>query len=243
MIDSTTTSLAGREDTLIELTDCTLGYGKRAVVHVNQLHLRAGRCLGIFGPNGSGKTTLLRALAGLLKPQSGTIRRTPGLRLAYLSQLRSIDPSWPMSAFDAAAMACSSRSLLGWVGRQRHAIHDQMRALAVDGLARRPFRALSGGQQQRLLLAGVLATQPQVLLLDEPTDGLDLRSRDLLVEALKQAQRAGLSIALITHDPEELQLLADETVHLHVAADAGQPARIERDGATSQPAAQRMTAQ
>jgi len=107
--------------------------------------------------------------------------RAANLRLAYLPQLRTIDPSWPMSALDAAAMASSALSLLGWVGRRKSAIHQRMQTLAVDDLARRPFVKLSGGQQQRVLLAGVLATDPQILLLDEPTDGLDLRSRDLLV--------------------------------------------------------------
>jgi ABC-type Mn2+/Zn2+ transport system ATPase subunit len=212
---------------LIELTHCTLGYAKRPVVHIDHLALHPARCLGIFGPNGSGKTTLLRAIAGLLKPQTGTIRRAPNLRLAYLPQLRTIDPSWPMSALDAASMASSSLSLLGWVGRRKNPIHQRMRTLAVDDLARRPFRTLSGGQQQRILLAGVLATDPQILLLDEPTDGLDLRSRDLLVETLRQSRQAGLSIVLITHDPDELALLADEVAHLHAAPDTGQPSNIE----------------
>ena len=65
---------------LIELTNCTLGYAKRPIVHIEHLALQPARCLGIFGPNGSGKTTLLRAIAGLLKPQSGAIRRAPNLR-------------------------------------------------------------------------------------------------------------------------------------------------------------------
>jgi ABC-type Mn2+/Zn2+ transport system ATPase subunit len=212
---------------LIELKNIVLGYSNRPVVRVEHLAVRPGRCLGIFGPNGSGKTTLLRAVAGLLKPIFGTIDRSPSLRLAYLPQLRTIDASWPMSAFDAAAIASSSLSLLGWVGRRKHAIHQQLQTLGVDELARRPFRTLSGGQQQRILLAGVLATDPQVLLLDEPTDGLDLRSRDLLVDTLHRAREAGLAIVLITHDPGELSLLADEIAHLHLAPDAGQPSWID----------------
>jgi ABC-type Mn2+/Zn2+ transport system ATPase subunit len=220
---------------LIELTNCTLGYAKRPVVHVDRLTVDAGRCLGIFGPNGSGKTTLLRGLAGLLKPQTGTLRRAPALRLAYLPQLRTIDASWPMSALDAAAMPTSSQSLLGWVGSRKHLIREHLRKLDVENLARRRFAALSGGQQQRVLLAGVLATHPQVLLLDEPTDGLDLRSRDLLVEVLRDARSHGLAIVLITHDPEELALLADQTIHLRVPDEPGRPSHIELGGQAEQP--------
>jgi len=167
---------------LIELTNCTLGYAKRPIVHIDHLALQPARCLGIFGPNGSGKTTLLRAIAGLLKPQSGAIRRrsksAPGLP--------------PAVAHDRSFLAdertrCRRHGLLraqlpGLDRPPQITIHQRMQTLAVNDLARRPFAKLSGGQQQRVLLAGVLATDPQILLLDEPTDGLDLRSRDLLVE-------------------------------------------------------------
>jgi zinc/manganese transport system ATP-binding protein len=216
---------------LIELNDCTLGYARQPIVHVHHLPLHPARCLGVFGPNGSGKSTLLRGIAGLLAPLSGTITRAPDLRLAYLPQLRTIDPTWPMTAFDAAAMPASSRSLWGRVGRRRRrAIADRLRSLGVEDLARRPFRTLSGGQQQRILLAGVLATDPTVLLLDEPTDGLDLQSRDRFVDTLRAAKTAGLCVVLITHDPEELTLLADDTAHLHPAPQPGQPSQIELTG-------------
>jgi len=213
---------------LLELADCTLGYARRAVVCVDRLAVHPARCLGVFGPNGSGKTTLLRAIAGLLKPMTGEIRRVPRLRVGYLPQLRTIDPTWPMSGLDAASLAASSRSLPGWVGRgRRRAIRRRMEQLAVRDLAHRPFRTLSGGQQQRILLAGVLAIDPQLLLLDEPTDGLDLRSRDLLVETLRQEKQAGLGIVLITHDPEELAMLADDVVHLHVPDAPGEPSHLD----------------
>jgi zinc/manganese transport system ATP-binding protein len=197
-------------------------------VRVEQLGLRPGRCLGVFGPNGSGKSTLLGGIAGILKPLSGMVDRAPDVQLAYLPQLRTIDPSWPMTAFDAAAMPASSLSLWGRVGgRRRQAIRERLRALAVDDLARRPFRTLSGGQQQRVLLAGVLATRPDVLLLDEPTDGLDLQSRDRFVSALRAAKDVGLCVVLITHDPDELELLADDVAHLHPAPDPQHPSRVE----------------
>src|SRR5207247_8535237 len=93
---------------LVEAQDAVFGYGKRPVVKVDQLHLDAGRSLGIFGPNGSGKTTLVRGLCGLLPPMSGTVSRPPDLRIGYLPQYRHIALSWPMTGLAAALLALST---------------------------------------------------------------------------------------------------------------------------------------
>src|SRR3954464_9773025 len=95
-------------ETLVEARAAVFGYTDRPVVRVGALTLHPGRCLGIFGPNGSGKSTLLRGIAGVLTPQAGKIERAPGVRVAYLPQLRTIDPAWPMTGFDAATMPASS---------------------------------------------------------------------------------------------------------------------------------------
>ncbi len=219
---------------LIRLSNSVLGYRDHPVLRVNALTVAAGRCLGVLGPNGSGKTTLLRTLAGLLRPLHGRVERAGRPRVAYLPQLRTIDPAWPMSAFDAAALATSSRSVLGWVGRRREQVLERMRGLGVEHLARRPFRLLSGGQQQRVMLAGVLAVDPAVLLLDEPTDGLDQRSRDDLLGALRAAKGAGLAIVLITHDAEELAGLADDVAHVSPAPAEGQLSDLRLDGAITE---------
>jgi ABC-type Mn2+/Zn2+ transport system ATPase subunit len=215
---------------MIRLNDTLLGYRGHPVLHVDSLRVSTGRCLGILGPNGSGKTTLLRALAGLLRPLEGSVERLAQPRIAYLPQLRSIDPAWPMSAFDAAAMASSSLSLVGRIGgRRREAITGRMRALGVESLAHRRFRQLSGGQQQRVLLAGVLAIDPGLLLLDEPTEGLDQQSRRQFLDALKAEKARGLAIVLITHDADDLAGLADDVAHLFPAPLEGEPATLRVD--------------
>src|SRR5438132_8769849 len=157
----------------VEAAIAVFGYANRPVVRVDRLHLDAGRSLGIFGPNGSGKTTLVRGLSGLLPPMDGTIAHAAQLRIGYLPQYRHIDLSWPMSGLDAALLATSARRPLGWMGRHKAATRDMLRRLEVDVLASSRFATLSGGQQQRILLAGAMAAEPNVLLLDEPTDGLD----------------------------------------------------------------------
>src|SRR4051812_12854378 len=172
---------------LVEVRDAVFGYGERPIVRVDALHLRAGRCLGIFGPNGAGKTTLVRGVTGLLAPMSGTVVRGESelLRFGYLPQHRAMELHWPMTGFDAAAMALSALRPMGRIGgRDTGRVREAMTAMDVHTLARRPFAKLSGGQQQRLLLAGALATEPNVLVLDEPTDGLDVRSHEGLLNVL-----------------------------------------------------------
>jgi ABC-type Mn2+/Zn2+ transport system ATPase subunit len=211
---------------LIELHNALLGYRKHPILRVPKLALRESSCVGIHGANGSGKTTLLRSIAGLLKPLEGQMTRKPDLKLAYLPQSRTFDPAWPMTAFDAAALPVSARTPYGWLGGHRKSVLTQMTRLGVAQLANRPFAKLSGGQQQRVLLAGVLATQPQLLLLDEPTEGLDQHSRVEFLQTLQEAKTAGLSIVFITHDPEDLRDLANQTAHLHVPEDENHPAEL-----------------
>jgi ABC-type Mn2+/Zn2+ transport system ATPase subunit len=213
---------------LIELTGCTFGYARRPVVRADHLRVDPGRCLGIYGPNGSGKTTLVRGLTGLLHPLAGDVVRAAGVRFGYLPQHRALGLHWPMTALDAAAMPASALTWLGWVGpARRKRVRQTMATLGVEDLERRRFAQLSGGQQQRVLLAGVLAVDPTVLLLDEPTDGLDTRSRRLLLDALARATESGIGTVLITHDVEDVAELCHEVALVHPAAEAGETSVVE----------------
>jgi ABC-type Mn2+/Zn2+ transport system ATPase subunit len=213
---------------LIELTDCTFGYAGRAVVRAERVRVEAGRCLGIYGPNGSGKTTLVRGLTGLIRPLGGRVVRGAGVRFGYLPQHRALGSHWPMTAFDAAALPASAQTWLGWLGRaRRRRVRETMAALGVESLGRRRFAQLSGGQQQRVLLAGVLAVDPTVLLLDEPTDGLDTHSRRRLLDTLAGATAGGIGTVLISHDVDDVAELCDEVAMVHPAAEAGGPGVVE----------------
>ena len=215
---------------LVEVSGATFGYGRRPVVRVDALALHAGRCLGVFGPNGAGKSTLVRGVTGLLKPMAGMVRAggAAPVRFGYLPQQRAMELHWPMTGLDAAAMALSARRRFGRVGRHDAAnVMAAMDGMGVKDLARRPFARLSGGQQQRLLLAGALADEPAVLVLDEPTEGLDVRSRKVLLEALRRQNAAGLCTVVISHDVEDLVFLADEVAWLHPPDDPGKPSWVE----------------
>ena len=213
---------------LIDVPHAIFGYAKRAVVRVDNLQLQEGRSLGLFGPNGSGKTTLVRGLMGLLAPLEGKVsRQRQELRFGYLPQHRALDHNWPMSGMDAASMAISAQTRLGWVRRDAKAIREAMRTLGVEDLAGRSFSGLSGGQQQRLLLAGAVACKPDVLVLDEPTEGLDVRSRKTLLEFLRGAVSGGLCIAIISHDVQDILAACDEVAWLHPGEDQEQPSTVE----------------
>ena len=214
--------------TCIRVENAVFGYAGRPVVHIRELALHPGRCMGMFGPNGSGKTTLVRGVSGLLAPMRGKVERTVGLRIGYLQQHRAMELHWPMTALDAAALAVSARARFGWMSRGAiDIVRRSMGDLEVDDLASRGFASLSGGQQQRVLLAGALAAEPQLLILDEPTEGLDVRSRRILIRRLREAAANGLSTIMISHAIDDLAALSDEVAWVHEAADAGEPNPVE----------------
>lgn len=214
--------------TCIHIDGAVFGYAGRPVVQVRELALHPGRCLGMFGPNGSGKTTLVRGISGLIAPMRGEVVRQPVLQIGYLQQHRAMELHWPMTALDAASMAVSARRRMGWMSRGATAVvRDSMRDLEVDDLASRAFPCLSGGQQQRVLLAGALAAQPQLLILDEPTEGLDVRSRGILIQQLQHAAAHGLATIMISHSIDDLTALAHEVAWVHEAAEAGEANPVE----------------
>jgi ABC-type Mn2+/Zn2+ transport system ATPase subunit len=220
---------------LVELIDCAFGYAPgRPVVRVDgTVRLEPRACLGVFGPNGAGKTTLVRGLLGLLAPMSGVVKRDAAARRGYLPQHRAIDPTWPMSARDAATLATSARQRFGWAFGCGERVMRSMDVLQVADLAHQRFATLSGGQQQRVLLAGALVDEPNLLVLDEPTDGLDLASRNLLLRVLRDALAGGLGGVVVSHDADDIVALCGNVLWLEPAREQGSPSVAHLIAATS----------
>lgn len=231
-------------DPLIQVENAVFGYGGRPVVRVERLDLSHGQCLGIFGPNGSGKTTLVRGITGLLPPLDGRVLHEPyraragagdtvayaqpdAIRIGYLPQHRNIELHWPMTALDAASLAISARRLFGWIGPRTADVLAMMRRLKIDAFANRPFASLSGGQQQRVLLSGALAGAPGVLVLDEPTEGLDVRSTQELLDLLREFIAEGMAMMIISHEADDLVQVAGQIAWLHPAQQQGEPSVVE----------------
>lgn len=191
----------GSSTPLIELRHVDASYGERIVLGNVDLAVTQAQFTGIVGPSGAGKTTLLRLLLGSLKPHHGTVTRAPGLRLAYVPQLETVDWNFPSTVFECVLMSRRSGRLLPWASATENAaVHHVLERLGIDDLAHRHIRELSGGQQQRMFLARALLSDPQLLLLDEPTSGVDVSTRHEVLHLLGDLHRDGVAIVLTTHD-------------------------------------------
>jgi len=190
------------DDALLCVEAADFGYQGRPVVHRASLVVRPGEFVILVGSNGSGKTTLLRGLLGFLPPQSGRVERRPGLRIGYVPQRETLDPLYPLSGFDVALLG-AWRDLPFWRlsgRRERARARAALDACRATDFATRRYAELSGGQRQRVLLARALATEPELMLLDEPTAGIDSETERSLFDLLRQLSRErGLAIWMVTH--------------------------------------------
>src|SRR5581483_10322576 len=198
---------------ILRVTDLTVAYGSNTAVDAVSLEIRRGEIFGLLGPNGAGKTSTLSAIEGLVKPQAGTI------------QLDGIDsrrhPSQARARMGVQLQATSFQSELkitqlvrlyaGLYGVELsdQRIADGLRGIGLEREAGKPFKQLSGGQQQRLSLYIAVVHDPALLLLDEPTAGLDPQSRRQLWGRIEHIRRQGGSILLTTHSMEEAQAVCD----------------------------------
>jgi ABC-type Mn2+/Zn2+ transport system ATPase subunit len=212
-------------DGLVRVDSADFGYEGRPVLRGVSLAVRPGELVGVLGSNGSGKTTLLRGLLGLIPPLAGSVTRAPDLRIGYVPQRETLDPLFPLSAFDVALMGTYAERPpwrpLG-SGLRRRAL-AALAACRADDLARRRFAELSGGQRQRVLLARALVSEPQALVLDEPTAGVDAATEQAILEALGELRSArGIAVWIVSHHAHALSGKLDLVVR---AADG--TARVE----------------
>ena len=165
-----------------------------------------GSTLAVIGPNGSGKSTLLHAIAGLVPAAEGSLT-TSSDRIALVLQSTNVDEAVPITVRDTVTMArYADRGLLGrFKTEDRAVVERSMARLAVADLADRQLHELSGGQRQRVLVAQGLAQQADLLLLDEPTTGLDVTSRDLIHEVIAEEAGDGRAVIMSTHSFDDAQ--------------------------------------
>lgn len=189
------------------------GYGRLTVLKNVNLELARGEYLGVVGPNGAGKSTLLLGLLGALAPQVGTVERQAGIGIGYVPQLGSLDSVFPLTVRDVVAMAYD------FVGRSPdYARVDALIAqVGLTDRAHRRYRELSGGQKQRALLARAVVADPQLVVLDEPTNGLDLPSEITIMDIVAKLHAEGRTIILVTH---MLNLVASHATKLALVGDS-----------------------
>jgi ABC-type Mn2+/Zn2+ transport system ATPase subunit len=191
---------------IINFQDVTLGYGKRKILKKISFSIYQGDALAFVGPNGSGKTTLLRALLGIISPKEGTITRHETLKgklhIGYVPQRENVDSILPYNVYDVVLMGRFGNMGLFKIPtkKDRTITIDALRNVQMEDLVRQPFNSLSGGQKQRTLIARALAVQPNLLVLDEPTNGMDITSRTAILELIKKLHsEQKITIVLVSH--------------------------------------------
>ncbi len=199
-------------DPVIKLTNVTVTLGGRIVLKDITLSVAKGEFLAVLGPNGSGKTTLLRTILGQIQPMSGevlTFQQSPvqlggeRCRLGYVPQIENTDRNFPIHVKDLVMMGRYGRlGLFRRPGRADEAAAARaMSQVGIESLSDRPIAELSGGERHRAYLARALAGEPELLLLDEPTAGVDVAATEGLYQLLQNLQRElGLTLVMVSHD-------------------------------------------
>ena len=187
------------------------------------LSVRYGEALGIVGPNGSGKSTLLKTIAGLLLPSAGELlvlgsrpRRLPAGTIAYVPQIEAVDWSFPATVWDVVAMGRFARMRFWqrFSARDREVVRTALDAVQMSDLATRHIANLSGGQQQRVFVARAIAQEPRLLLLDEPTTGVDASTEEALREIVRRLVAGGMPVMMATHDLDRVDQWFDRLLVL-----------------------------
>ncbi len=208
----------------LECVDVSVRYPRSDRPAVNKINLRVpqGSRVALVGANGAGKSTLLKAAAGLLPLASGTIRvhGSPAggccHRVAYLAQRGDLDWRFPMTV---RRLVLTGRYVhLGWFRRpgreDREIVERVLKLLEISDLGDQRIGELSGGQQQRTLLARAMTQEADMLLLDEPMNGVDAKTRQVVREVLRELSTQGKTIIAATHDTHEIAVDFDEVIHL-----------------------------
>ncbi len=209
--------------TLIHATDVGVIRNGRQLLKNVDLHLEAGRILTLIGPNGAGKTTLVRSVLGLIKIDEGRIERSPDLRIGYMPQKLHLDASLPLNV--------ERFLLLG--GKPKVDLAEIQQLTGIQKLARTPMQLLSGGETQRVLLARALLRDPQLLVLDEPVQGVDVSGQSALYALINDIRKSrNCGVLLVSHDLHLVMATTDTVVCLnqHVCCH-GHPDKVTNDPA------------
>ncbi len=206
---------------LISVANLNFGIGETTILQNINLEISAGEILTLVGPNGAGKTTLVRVLLGLLKPDSGEIRRKEGISVGYLPQAFEVDPSLPLTV----------RRLLSLTQKPSlEQMEAHLEEVGARNLLDHPVQSLSGGERQRVLLARALLRNPELLVLDEPIQNVDINGQTELYRLImKIRDNRGCGVLMISHDLHLVMAFTDLVVCLnkHICC-SGHPEAVSK---------------
>jgi len=209
---------------LIRLDKVAVTFAGQSVLDNIQLSVEPGEIVTLIGPNGAGKTTLVRAVLGLLKPNAGTVWRKPKLRVGYMPQKLHVDPTLPLSVL---------RFLRLVPGVDRPRALEALNEVGAERVIDSPLQGISGGEMQRVLLARALLREPELLVLDEPVQGVDVAGQAELYSLITRLRnRHGCGVLMVSHDLHLVMSTTDQVVCLnrHVCC-SGHPEQVSTDPA------------
>ncbi|MBL0061373.1 MAG: metal ABC transporter ATP-binding protein [bacterium] len=215
-------------NSIVSLSNVTFRYGTTAALENVTLSVEAGVFVGLIGPNGGGKSTLLKLLLGLEQPQSGTVRvfgedPVTGTKwrskVGHVPQQREFTTRFPVSAEQVVSMGLLARGLPEYSSAQQHDMtHLALHRVGMEAHTNKTWWTLSGGQKQRVLIARALVHEPELLLLDEPTVGVDARGQDQLNQWLSEWRtERNLTVILVSHDIGAISPVCDRLACLNVS--------------------------
>jgi len=207
---------------LVSAVGVTVAYNGTPVLSGVDLAVAENEIVTLIGPNGSGKTTLVRVILGLHRPASGRVDRRPGLSIGYVPQFFHVDETLPLTVHRFLALTAPK-------GRAR--IADTLAEVGADHLPGSPLQAISGGEMKRVLLAQALLREPDLLVLDEPTAGVDITGQAELYGLVRAIRdRRGCGVLLVSHDLHLVMAATDFVVCLnHHICCTGRPEAVRRD--------------
>jgi zinc transport system ATP-binding protein len=191
-------------EAIVILKDLAVGYGRSPVLQNLNATIARGDSVGLLGANGSGKTTLLKTIAGILPPLAGEIQSARGERpvVGYVPQRETLDHAFLLTSLEIVLMGICGRLGPGKFVRkaEREWAVECLGRTGAENLGEKAFAELSGGQKQRVLIARALVARPDLLLLDEPTAGVDTAATNAITELLGKLNGEGVTIIMVNHD-------------------------------------------
>ena len=210
-------------NTLISLDKVNKGFTGQHVLHNVSMQLNQGEITTLIGPNGAGKSTLVRIILGLLKPDSGSVIPAANLNIGYMPQKLHIDPTLPISTCRFLQLANTSHS----------ACHSALESVGIGHLAATPIQKLSGGEMQRALLARAILRKPNLLVLDEPVQGVDVNGQNELYTMIGELSKSlNCAVLMVSHDLHIVMSATDQVICLnHHICCYGRPEQVTKDPA------------
>jgi len=206
---------------LLAIDSVTVRRNQKTLLDQVSFSLNSGQILTLIGPNGAGKTTLVKVILGLIRPDGGAVLRAPGMRIGYMPQKLVIDPTLPITV----------GGFLRLTERHGDRCREALARVGVSGLWQQPVYSLSGGETQRMMLARAILCRPDLLVLDEPVQGVDVAGQEQLYRLISRLRRdLGCGILMVSHDLHLVMAATDEVICLnqHICCH-GSPEQVSND--------------